>query len=366
MGESLSAGEIAVQESDTTMSNLIRQGDRNERVRDVQSRLRALGHEIGDVSSEFGSDTTEAVRAFQQSRDILIDGIVGPNTWGELVDASWRLGDRTLYLRHPYLRGDDVHTLQSRLNALGFDAGREDGIFGPEADKAVRAFQREYAIPEDGIYGNMSHRALTGLRIDRTATSARLREEIHKDLSLGLEQALILIDPGHGGSDGGVVGSRGNREADLCWALATRLADEVARFGARVRFTRTEAEGPDSSERARRANDLEADLLISLHLNSHDDAPAEGASTYFFGGSRRGEALADRIQEELINLGLRDCRSHARKYALLRETRMPAVLVEPVFISYEDEEKRLEEPEFVRAVAAAIATAVRRYYEESL
>ncbi len=348
------------------MSDLIREGDHNERVNDVQSRLRSLGFEIGDVPGLFGPATTEAVRAFQQRRDILSDGIVGPNTWSELVDASWRLGDRTLYLRHPFLRGDDVHMLQSRLNALGFDAGREDGIFGPDADKAVRAFQREYDIPEDGIYGPMSHRALNGLRIERAGTSARLREEIHKDQSAGLEQALILIDPGHGGSDGGVTGSRGNREADLCWALATRVADEVSRLGARVRFTRTEAEGPDSSERARRANELDADLFISLHLNAHTEAPAEGSSTFFFGGSRRGEALAERIQEELVNLGLRDCRSHARSYALLRETRMPAVLVEPVFISNEDEEKRLEEPEFMRDVAASIAHAVRRYYEESL
>jgi len=348
------------------VKDLIRAGDRNERVQDVQSRLRALGFEIADETGYFGSDTKEAIRTFQQQRDILVDGIVGRHTWEELVGASWRLGDRTLYMRHPFMRGDDVLTLQRRLNALGFDSGREDGIFGPATVGAVRAFQKEYAIAGDGIYGTLSHSAVTGLRIEREGTSARLREELQKDLAPGLDMAVILIDPGHGGSDPGFIGVRGNREADLCWQLATRVAEQLSTTGARVRFTRTEAEAPDSSERARRANELDGNMLISIHLNSHDESPAEGASTYFFGGSRSGEALAEKIQEELVSLGLRNCRSHARSYAILRETRMPAVLVEPVFISNVDEEKQLEDAEFVQSLAGSIASAVRRYHEESL
>lgn len=345
---------------------LIREGDRNQRVADVQYRLRALGFEIGDEAGSFGSETKKAVRAFQQQRHILIDGIVGPHTWEELVEASWRLGDRTLYLRRPALRGDDVRTLQSRLNALGFDAGREDGIFGRDTDAAVRAFQREYAIAEDGIYGAMSHAALTGLRVDRPGTAARLREELRKEQTGGIHGALIVIDPGHGGDDLGVAGKRGNAEADICWHLSTRLAEELVARGARVRFSRTEAEGPSYSERAERANALGADLLLSIHLNANEETTAEGCSTYFFGNSPSGEAVAEKIQHELVGLGLRDCRSHARSYAILRETRMPAVLVEPVFITNDDEEKRLEDPEFVRALAAAIADGVTRYYAEAL
>jgi N-acetylmuramoyl-L-alanine amidase len=106
--------------------------------------------------------------------------------------------------------------------------------------------------------------------------------------------------------------------------------------------------------------------LLSVHLNANDETTAEGCSTYFFGSSRSGEAVADKIQHELVGLGLRDCRSHARSYAILRETRMPAVLVEPVFITNDDEEKRLEDQEFVRDVAVAIANGVVRYYAEEL
>ncbi|MDP9067690.1 MAG: N-acetylmuramoyl-L-alanine amidase [Actinomycetota bacterium] len=345
------------------MKGLIREGDRSEEVADVQMRLRALKLRVEDETGQFGASTKQAVRAFQQQRGIIVDGIVGPHTWNELVEASWRLGDRVLYLRVPVIRGDDVLTLQSRLNALGFDAGREDGIFGRETDEGVRAFQREYGVAEDGIFGPASHAALTGLRVDRPGTAARLREELRRGEE-GLSDAVIAIDPGHGGANPGEIGADGLVEADVCWELALKLAERFVAVGAKVRFTRTEVEDLDPHERARRANRFGAHLFISIHLNAHGEAGAEGATTFYFGGSRAGEALADKLQSELVRLGLKDCRSHARSYPVLRETRMPAVLVEPGFITHPDDEKRLRDPEFLSRVADAVAAAVGRYYEE--
>ena len=345
------------------MRQLIREGDRSQQVADVQMRLRSLGIHIDDQTGTFGPSTRQAVRNFQQGRDILSDGIVGPQTWSELVEASWRLGDRSLYLKQPPLRGDDVISLQSQLNALGFDAGREDGIFGRNTATAVRAFQREYGVAEDGIFGTITHQALSGLRVDRPGTARHLREQLSRTEHPGLQSALIVVDPGHGQQDPGERRS-GLREADVCWELAVRLAEQLVEKGARVRFTRTEAETPDASERARRANDIDGDLFVSLHLNSHDRASAEGSSTYYFGSSRVGEMLADAIQDELVDLGLKDCRSHARSYTILKETRMPAVLVEPVFITNPDEAARLDNPHFLTRIAAAIARAIARYFDE--
>lgn len=348
------------------MKRLIREGDRSDEVVDVQARLRAFGLALDDDSGSFGPSTKRAVRAFQQRRGILIDGIVGPHTWNELVEASWYLGDRDLYLKYPAMRGDDVSALQARLNALGFDAGKEDGIFGPAADRAVRAFQKEYGVPGDGIFGWMSHAALAGLRVDRPGTAARLREELRRLEGRGLAGALIAVDPGHGGGDPGEESITGLRERDVCWRIAERLADRLVSAGARVRFTRTEPQSPDAHDRAAFANAVGAELFLSLHLNATGEPTAEGSSTYYFGGSRVGEALAENIQTELVKLGLRDCRSHARSYSILRETRMPAVLIEPVFITNVDEAKRLEDPEFLAHIAGRIALAVRRYYEVGL
>ncbi|MGH2819303.1 MAG: N-acetylmuramoyl-L-alanine amidase family protein, partial [Actinomycetota bacterium] len=149
---------------------------------------------------------------------------------------------------------------------------------------------------------------------------------------------------------------------DLCWDLARRLTERLATAGARVRLSRTEAEDPDVSERARRANEFGAELFVSLHLNAHDEPTAEGSSVYFFHASRSGELLAENVQERLVNLGLRDCRTHGCSYPILRETRMPAVIVEPVFITNPDEEKLLLDPPFRHALAEAVFTGIRGFY----
>jgi N-acetylmuramoyl-L-alanine amidase len=340
----------------------IHRGDRSGMVADVQARLRALGSDIDDDAGMFGAATEQAVRAFQQRRGLLVDGVVGPHTWRELVEAGWRIGDRPLYLRHPPLRGDDVGALQARLNALGLDPGREDGIFGRDTDRAVRAFQREYGVPEDGIFGPKSVAALAGLRIDRPGTAVGLREELRRIESPGTGGALIMIDPGHGGSDAGERSQSGGCEAELCWDIAVRVAEHLAVAGARVRFSRTESEGPEVTERARRANEFGAELFVSLHLNFHAGPRAEGSSTYYFGGSHAGALLAEIIQTRLVALGLRDCRTHARSYPILKETRMPAVLVEPAFISSPEDQRRLDDPWFRSAIAEAVAGAVAQYY----
>lgn len=348
------------------MNPLLKLGDRSAQVADVQARLRAQGLEITDEGGFFGPSTRAATRTFQQRRSILVDGIVGPQTWSSLVEASWRLGDRTLYFKQPPMRGDDVALLQTRLNALGFDAGREDGIFGPLAYDAVKGFQKEYGISEDGMFGPHSHAALEGLRVDRPGTAARLREELRLRHRQGLHGAVIMVDPGHGANNKGSTGPNGAIESEICWSIGSLLAERLSAAGATVRFTRTEPEDPDASERARRANDAGADLFVSIHLNEHEKSGAEGCSAYFFGSSRAGEGLADAIHSELLRLGARDCRTHARSYAILRETRMPAVLVEPAFITNPDEEKRLEDRDYRAAVADAIVMGIRRFYEEGV
>jgi len=346
------------------VTRLIREGDHSDQVADVQARLRALGFMVDDEPGVFGSKTLLALKTFQQERGLIADGTVGPDTWDQLVEAGWRLGDRALYMKYPAFRGDDVQTLQNRLNALGFDAGMEDGIFGVDTDRAVKSFQREYGVAEDGIVGPHTTIALTGLRIDRPGTAAGLREQMRRAEHEGIHQALIAIDPGHGADDPGGI-AEGLDEAELCWDLAGRLAERLTRYGARVRFTRPETENPDSTTRAKRANQMSADLFISLHFNAHSEPSAEGSSTYYWRTSRGGAELAELIQDELSRLGLKDCRSHPGSFAILRETRMPAVLVEPAYLTSPEDAKRLEDPEFRTAVADSLTGAIRRYFESN-
>lgn len=347
------------------MIELIRPGAHSPEVSDVQTRLRSLGFDLDDENGVFGKSTERSIRAFQQQRGLLVDGIVGPQTWTELVGASWRLGDRVLYLKAPPMRGDDVSQLQHKLNALGFDPGREDGIFGTNTDSAVRAFQKEYGVAEDGIFGPASQAAVTGLRIDRPGLARSLREQLDRLSHPGIGGAIVVVDPGHGGDDPGEIAAESSvTEAAVCWELSVALGDHLERAGAKVELTRSEHDHPDASERARRANETNADIFVSIHLNSNAHRSAAGTSTFFFGGSSGGEALADDIQEQLVGLGLKDCRSHARSFSILKETRMPAVLVEPVFVTNPEEERLLGDPQFKNRLAEAIAVGILTYFEK--
>lgn len=348
---------------------LIRPGQRSGAVRDVQRRLLALDYQIEpiELDGRFGDSTLAAIKAFQERRGLVSDGLVGDETWRELVEASWDLGDRTLYLRAPPLRGDDVRTLQERLGALGFDVGRVDGIFGPRTARAVREFQANYGVPSDAIVGRSTIRALAGLPALGGATSAaslREREELRRfgPTVAGLH---VVIDPGHGREDDGLVGPAGTREPDVCSAIAQRLQDVLTASGVLVYLTREADATPTDSQRAALANALGADLYLAIHVAGSDDRGRRGAAVYFFGHERfRSEAgarLADCIHTELIATGVADAGLHAKQYAILRETRMPAVQIEPGHITSRDDERSLVDPSFQRQVAEAIAAGLREF-----
>jgi len=86
---------------------------------------------MADPPDLFGDETIALVEAFQRARGLSITGEIDDVTWTRLVEAGWRLGQRLLYLVHPYLRGDDVAELQVRLAQLGFNPGRIDGSSVP-------------------------------------------------------------------------------------------------------------------------------------------------------------------------------------------------------------------------------------------
>ena len=352
---------------------LIRRGTYGDDVRDVQSRLVALGYRLEpEEMGTFGASTERAVCEFQQRRDLLVDGLVGEDTWQELVEASHTLGDRTLYLRYPLVRGDDVRALQARLNLLGFDPGREDGIFGESTDRALRDFQSNVGLPADGILGAATLDALKRLRpVARSPGRAEVREgEALLHLDVGIDGAPIAVDAGHGGRDSGAVGSSGLTEAAVAYQLAQAFAEALSARGASPVLLRDAHTDPPTSERAKAANEAGARALVAIHLNSHTDPTAEGSSAYYYGregwSSQAGHRLAELLQEELTSgLGLKDGRTHPKSLPLLRETRMPAVHVEPCFITNPREEALLRQESFLRNVAAALASGVERFFAVS-
>lgn len=141
-------------------------GARGPAVEDVQKRLLKLGFDLGPsgVDGLFMGKTRDAVASFQHRLGLNEDGVVGQETWSSLVDSTFTLGDRTLYLRLPHFHGHDVLVLQEALSALGFTPGDVDGIFGPSTEHAVRGFQRNCGQSADGIAGIETVGALVNLR----------------------------------------------------------------------------------------------------------------------------------------------------------------------------------------------------------
>ncbi len=133
-------------------------------VEDVQQRLATVGLlPESSVDGRFGPETASAVRAFRAQTGLPAGEAVDEKAWSALVDASYRMGDRTLYLRMPYFHGNDVLELQRALGALGFSCGREDGIFGAYTEDALRTFQTNLGLPSDGIAGAYTYAAVRNL-----------------------------------------------------------------------------------------------------------------------------------------------------------------------------------------------------------
>lgn len=123
-------------------------------VEDVQTRLVSLGFAIDAAelhAQEFGTTTAKAVNEFRAQSQLEPGDTVDSACWGALVDASYKMGDRTLYLRLPNFHGADVMELQHALNTLGFSCGRADGSFGPHTEAALQQFQENVGLFADGM-----------------------------------------------------------------------------------------------------------------------------------------------------------------------------------------------------------------------
>lgn len=353
---------------------VFRLGDRGTVVAEIRAKLAQLGLlDAAPATDEFDQAMDRAIRGFQQARGLRIDGVVGPETYRCLDEAHWRFGDRVLSytVTRPFV-GDDVATLQQRLLDLGFDPGRCDGIFGASTDAALRDFQRNVGLRADGTLGPGTLRALEQLR--RTVTggspSERREEERLRRSGQALPGRVIVLDPGHGGDDPGACGND-LVEAEVTLDLAARVEGRLGALGVTTYLSRSADSSPTEAERALFANEVGADVVVSLHLDAQANSSASGSACFFYGATLRGRVVRSSVGERLAELisrevasrtDLPDGRAHPKAWELLRMTRMPAVRLEAGYVSSPGDAARLAQGEFRDALAEAVVAALQRLY----
>lgn len=187
---------------------------------------------------------------------------------------------------------------------------------------------------------------------------------------------LIAIDPGHGGSDAGAIGVTGLMEKTVTLNISQALRELLESKGAEVIMTReTDVEVHEKGAHATAneelqarcdvANDAEADIFISVHIDSFTNNNAHGTTSYYDSDSRRGYLLADEIRRHLIEqIGTANRGTQRCNFYVVNKTDMPATLIEVAFISNDDEEKMLASEEGIMKSALGIANGIEKYFEE--
>ena len=193
--------------------------------------------------------------------------------------------------------------------------------------------------------------------------------------SAGLRGKLIVLDPGHGASDPGAIGTRGSYEKTLNLNLGLQVKTILEQAGAKVVMTRqtdVDLSTPDMSDRdelrARTmvANNRRADLFISIHHNSSANSDLTGTTTYYYHKSAYDVLLAQCLQSAMArgggldNVGIRTA-----NFFVVKNTWMPAALLEIGFISNPQEEQILSSPAFQQKMALAIVAGIDQFFGQA-
>lgn len=256
------------------------------------------------------------------------------------MEASWKLGDRLLMLVAPNVRGDDVVELQAALARLGFDPGRGDGIFGPVTARALEDFQKNCGLYVDGVCGADTVRALHVLgRQTGTGPGVSVVRELANLTSSARSLSELRIVVGQFGGLSGLT-------RQLVRALRHRSATVIA------------SDEPDAAAQAAAANRFAASVYIGF------EAQAGGPNRAHYFAVPSFESSGGRTLAELV--AAEAARSvpavapvvQGMRLTVLRETRMPAVLIVLGSLA-----EALDE---TPTVVAAVVSALERWADQPL
>ena len=181
---------------------------------------------------------------------------------------------------------------------------------------------------------------------------------------------LVIIDPGHGDHD---RGARHNKMEEKTLALTTShlIKDKLNSMGYRVMLTRTNDKFVPLEERAQIANDAQASIFVSVHYNSARTKDASGIEIFYYHKSDKSrlnhsKKLAHSVIKRMVTkTGARDRGIKGGNFCVIRETKMPAILVEGGFMTHPKEARQLKSSNYLEKVAQGIAEGIDSYFLQS-
>lgn len=208
---------------------------------------------------------------------------------------------------------------------------------------------------------------------------SRQAAEVSKSMNGGdVQKHVIVVDPGHGGADPGMLGLENLEEKKINLEVSLRLKRALEAKGFTVVMTREEDKGLyDESSKNKKSQDMQRRialineagpvLTVSVHQNSYQDSSVKGPQVFYFQHSAEGEKLAKAIQQSL-NTGLGVERPREAKpnttYYLLKKSEGTLVIAECGFLTNPDEAALLQTEEYQEKVAAALEEGVVTYLEQ--
>lgn len=193
------------------------------------------------------------------------------------------------------------------------------------------------------------------------------------------KSVLVVVDPGHGGSDPGKIGVHKEKEKDINLQISLKVRDKMEKENIQVVMTRQKDQDlADEDSQNRKIQDLkkrceiihrtQPDCVVSIHQNSYPDENIKGAQVFYYEDSQEGKHLGEIMQKNLVE-GL-DKTNHRqakgnKSYYLLKKTDATLVIVECGFISNSEESALLSSEKYQEQVAQSIVKGIKEYLETS-
>ena len=225
-----------------------------------------------------------------------------------------------------------------------------------------------FSLPKNSfkkIGEGLVSKSTTNSKIDKKLIRPRKRNyEFLRLPNIKKNKFYVVIDPGHGGPDPGAVGIGGLREAEVVLDVSKRVKNLLSEKGVNVRMTRNNEVYLDLPPRVSIANRIDADIFVSIHANASRGKRRDinGLETFYYSGWR-GRLLAKKIQKQILKVspGSPDRGVRQGRFFVIKNTKMPAVLVEIGFLTGRLDARRLEKSIHRERLAYAITKGILEY-----